>query len=155
MKRKWKVFLAVPLSFLMLAGCNDNDKEEVKNPPENAPVEDISNNTEETEEEAFSFTGFDLDVDYKDNKTIDIDYENEQDGAEAIYQDDINDQNLSSDEAMDKLTPIFEGFNFDQNTDEQEVIKQVKEAFSIEDGYQNFELEIKYSDGTEKEYREQ
>jgi YusW-like protein len=155
MNRKWKMFLAVPLSFLMLAGCNDNDKEEVKNPPENAPVEDTSNNTEETKEEAFSFTGFDLDVDYKDNKTIDVDYENEKDGAEAKYQDDLNDQNLSSDEAMNKLSPIFEDFNFDQSTDEQEVINQVKEAFSIEDGYQNFELEIKYSGGAEKEYREQ
>ncbi|MFC7786398.1 MULTISPECIES: YusW family protein [unclassified Rossellomorea] len=150
MKKKLTVLALVFFSVFLLAGCND--KEEVKNPPEKAPVENTNN--ENNEQGAFPFTNFDLDVDYKDNKSIDVDYENEKDGVEAKYQDDLNGQNLLSDEAMDKLAPIFEGFDFDQNTDGQKVIQQVKEAFSVEEGYQVFELEITYSDGVEKEYRE-
>ncbi|MGM0751876.1 MAG: YusW family protein [Bacillota bacterium] len=137
-------------SFFLLAGCND--KEEVKNPPETAPVENTNN--ENSQQGALPFTHFDLDVDYKDIKSIDVDYENEKDGAEAKYQDDLNGQNLLSDEAMDKLTPIFEGFNFNENSEGEEVIKQVKDAFSVEEGYQELELEITYPDGVEKEYRE-
>lgn len=152
MHRKTRCIFAVLFSLVLLAGCND--KEEVKNPPENAPVEDTANNNEGAKDEAFTFANFDLEVDYKENKTIDVDYENEKDSTEAKYQDDLNDQNLTSDEAMDKLTPIFKDFSFDQDTDEQEVIKQVKEAFSVEDGYEKFELEITFPDGTEKEYRE-
>lgn len=55
---------------------------------------------------------------------------------------------------MEKLTPFFEGLSFDQNTENQEVINQVKDAFSVDDNYQTFELEVKFPDGTEKEYSE-
>ncbi|USK44887.1 YusW family protein [Cytobacillus oceanisediminis] len=119
---------ASALSTLLLAGCNDD---KVENPPENAPAENENNN-----ETAFNFTNFDLEVDYKDNRTFDVEYENEKNGMEAAYLDDLADQNFTSDEAMEKLTPIFEELSFDQNTEDQEVINQVKKAFSIEDTYQ-------------------
>ncbi|MEH6989684.1 YusW family protein [Cytobacillus firmus] len=44
--------------------------------------------------------------------------------------------------------------SFDQNTEDQEVINQVKDAFSLDDNYQKFELEVKFPDGTEKEFSE-
>ncbi|MGY6208926.1 YusW family protein [Cytobacillus firmus] len=144
-----KLIISASLSVLLLTACNDD---KVKNPPENAPAENQNNET--SNEAAFNFTNFDLEVEYKNNKTIDVDYENEKNGMEAAYQDDLADQNLTSDEAMEKLTPIFEGLSFDQNTEDQEVINQVKDAFSVEDNYQKIELEVKFPDGTEKEYSE-
>ncbi|URM32661.1 YusW family protein [Cytobacillus firmus] len=146
---KLNLIISASLSALLLTACNDD---KVENPPENAPAENQNNVT--SNEAAFNFTNFDLEVEYKDNKTIDVDYENEKNGMEAAYQDDLADQNLTSDEAMEKLTPIFEGLSFDQNTEDQEVINQVKNAFSVEDNYQKFELEVKFPDGTEKEYSE-
>ncbi|MCS0655263.1 YusW family protein [Cytobacillus firmus] len=144
-----KLIISAFLSLFLLTACNDD---KVENPPENAPAENQSNET--SNETAFNFTNFDLEVEYKDNKAIDVDYENEKNGMEASYQDDLADQNLTSDEAMEKLTPIFEGLSFDQNTEDQEVINQVKDAFSVEDNYQKIELEVKFPDGTEKEYSE-
>jgi YusW-like protein len=144
-----KLIISAFLSLFLLTACNDD---KVENPPENAPAENQSNET--SNEAAFNFTNFDLEVEYKDNKAIDVDYENEKNGMEASYQDDLADQNLTSDEAMEKLTPIFEGLSFDQNTEDQEVINQVKDAFSVEDNYQKIELEVKFPDGTEKEYSE-
>ncbi|MBG9449153.1 hypothetical protein ABE67_07370 [Cytobacillus firmus] len=146
---KLKLIISAFLSLFLLTACNDD---KVENPPENVPAENQSNET--SNEAAFNFTNFDLEVEYKDNTTIDVDYENEKNGMEAVYQDDLADQNLTSDEAMEKLTPIFEGLSFDQNTEDQEVINQVKDAFSVEDNYQKIELEIKFPDGTEKEYSE-
>ncbi|MBG9446039.1 YusW family protein [Cytobacillus firmus] len=146
---KLKLIISAFLSLFLLTACNDD---KVENPPENVPAENQSNET--SNEAAFNFTNFDLEVEYKDNTTIDVDYENEKNGMEAAYQDDLADQNLTSDEAMEKLTPIFEGLSFDQNTEDQEVINQVKDAFSVEDNYQKIELEIKFPDGTEKEYSE-
>ncbi|MFE4522901.1 YusW family protein [Cytobacillus firmus] len=146
---KLKLIISASLSVLLLTACNDD---KVENPPENAPDENQNNET--SNEAAFNFTNFDLEVEYKDNKTIDVDYENEKNGMEAAYLDDLADEKLTSDEAMEKLTPIFEGLSFDQNTENQEVINQVKDAFSVDDNYQTFELEVKFPDGTEKEYSE-
>ncbi|MCM3706320.1 MULTISPECIES: YusW family protein [Cytobacillus] len=146
---KLKLIISATLSALLLTACND---EKVENPPENAPAKNQNNET--SDEASFNFTKFDLEVEYQDKQTIDVDYENEKNGMEAAYQDDLADQKLTSDEAMEKLTPIFEGLSFDQNTEDQEVIKQVKDAFSVDDNYQKFELEVKFPGGIEKEYSE-
>jgi YusW-like protein len=146
---KLNLIISATLSALLLTACNDD---KVENQPENAPAE--NENKETSNETAFNFTNFELEVEYKGKKTIDVDYENEKNGMEAAYQNDLADEKLTSDEAMEKLTPIFEGLSFDQNTEDQEVINQVKDAFSIDDNYQKFELEVKFPDGSEKEYSE-
>src|SRR5690606_30839823 len=118
---------------LVLQGCN-NDEDKVTDPPNNAPVENENNNNNNNasddnqnqdvqddqggqDDSLFNFTSFDLDIDYQDNKEIDVDYENENDGMEAEYKDTVNDERLSGDEAFEKLRPIFEELTFDQNTE--------------------------------------
>ncbi|GGA71369.1 YusW family protein [Ornithinibacillus halotolerans] len=169
---------------LILSGCNDEDK--VTNPPDNAPVEDNSQNnvsddsTSDTtndnnttnddnntttendatndsvnnqeDESMFNFTSFDLDIEYSNNKDFDVDYENERDGMEAEIKDNLNNEKLSGDEAFERLKPIFEKMTFNKDTDNAEVISEVLNAFNLNDDYVEFELEVKFLDGTEKEY---
>lgn len=172
---KW---LAIPMSMLLLAACG-NDDEEVKNEPNNAPTEQnedtvdngatTNNNTATdngTTDEAnnkavsnantdFNFTHFSLDVDYSATKNFEADYENEQSGVEASIEDEVNDEKVYGDEAYTRLEPIFKGFTFDAATAEDEVIKEVLNAFDLKEDYTELELEVRFADGTEKEYHKQ
>ncbi len=173
-----KKFLSVILcSSLLLAACgNGNDNDNVSNPPEDAPVEDENNNganngNTATEDNAnndntatdnnttnensgsITFTSFDLDVDYDNFKSFEVEYDNENDGMEAKIEDERNNQKLRGDEAFQELQNRFESFKFDQTTSNDEVIKEVLDSFELDDNYKKFDLEIQYSDGTEKEYQ--
>ena len=50
---------------------------------------------------------------------------------------------------------MFQSFKFNKDTAEEEVIKEVLNAFNLPDNYQKFDLEIRFADGTEKEYHKQ
>lgn len=166
---KW---LVIPLSLLLLAACGD-ENDDVTNPPENAPTEgtadnndtanngttnngDTANNNAVTNgNNTFDFTHFSLDVDYSATQDFEVDYENEQSGVEASYEDEINNEKLYGNDAYSKLEPTFQSFTFDQNTADDEVIAEVLQAFDLGDDYQKLELEIRFTDGTEKEYRKE
>lgn len=148
-----KLLFAVPLVAGALYGCNND---EVKDAPENAPVE---SNTEKQENEntaktaIFNFTDFSLDVDYSATESYDVDYDNERTGMEAELEDDRNNEKLYGDEAYTKLEPLFKQLTFDSTTPNDEVIDQVISVFNIADDYQSIEVEVKFEDGTEKEFQ--
>jgi hypothetical protein len=167
---KW---LAVPLSALLLAACGND--EEVKDAPEDAPTEQnngVTDNgaTEDTNNEAndnannnavsdanpsFDFTHFSLDVDYSMTESFEAEYENEESGVEASIEDDVNGENLYGDKAYERLEPIFQNFTFDASTAEDEVITEVLSAFELKEDYTDLEIEVRFADGTEKEYHKQ
>ena len=174
---KW---LAIPLSLLLLAACGGNDKDEVTNTPENAPTEGTTdnngtadngtannntngegatnndmatgNNAVTNANNDFDFTEFSLDVDYSATKEFEVEYENDQSGVEASYKDDINNERLYGNDAYGKIESMFKSFKFDKNTSDDEVISEVLKAFNLPEDYQQFELEVRFADGTEKEY---
>ncbi|WP_404456624.1 YusW family protein [Oceanobacillus kapialis] len=154
-------FMILPL---LLVACGDND--EVENPPQNDTGEEqqhqadenstnVTDNTDTNTNTEYGFTKFDLEADYEDtNDALDVDYENEEkDKMEASYRNKSQDIDLNGDQAMEELDSIFSSFNFDESTPEEEVLNAITEAFNIPEEAQNLELEIEFSDGTEKEYR--
>ncbi|MFJ7857235.1 YusW family protein [Peribacillus sp. NPDC097206] len=156
MKKSLKV-LSVPFAaMLVLAGCGEDD--EVKNPPvqenENQAETNPEKGTETNEMLPFTFKAFNLEVDYKGNNN---DYEAEYDtmGAqtEASIDDESNKHEVHGDEAMEELTPILEKLTFTQDSTDDEVIQEVTKAFNLKEDYQEFELEVTYSDGKTKVYK--
>ena len=139
----------------LLVGCGDS--EEATNLPENAPTEQNTMNqtstVTETTDAPFNFTHFDLDIEYADDKSYDVSYENEASRAEAQIEDEVNNTKLEGNEATNKLVPIFESFTFDKDTPDEEVIDEVLQKFEQPDSFLELELEIKFADGTVKEYR--
>ena len=173
---KW---LAIPLSLLVLAACGNNN-DEVTNTPENAPTEGTTNNNATTDNNgttnndmngegatttnntvtnannnAFDFTHFSLDVEYANAQEFDVEYENEQSGVEASYEDNVNNNRYYGNDAYDRMDPVFKTFKFNKDTSEDEVIKEVLNAFNLPADYQKFDLEVRFADGTEKEYKKE
>lgn len=144
---------------LFMAACGDNndDDDAATNVPDDAPQEQegsTSTNTvsdNNSEESPFAFTHFDLDVEYAGNKSYDVDYENESTGAEAKIEDDFNNNIIQGNDAIDQLMPIFENFTFDASTPDDQIIEEVLSAFNLSNDYQEFELEVRFADGVQKE----
>ncbi|MGD6833959.1 YusW family protein [Sutcliffiella halmapala] len=155
--------LFILLSAVVISGCG-TDNDNMSAPPENAPAQDETQapGDESTTEEGLNgdlesqtghtFTKFDLDVEYKDNKKYEADFEAEGNG-EAEIEDTVNDQAINGDEAYNELSPMLEQLKIDANSDEQEVVTQVLEEFSLGKDYTEFELEVTFADGTSKEYK--
>ena len=148
---------------LFLVACG-NDKDTATNVPKDAPTEQetgsnttTNNNTtnNNTTNAPFTFTHFDLSVDYADNKSYDVDYENESSGVEAKIEDDLNNNTVQGDSAMDQLLPIFENFTFDASTADDKIIDEILKAFNLSTDYREFDLEIRFADGVEKEVKRQ
>lgn len=171
--KKQFLFLFFILVGFILYGCN-NDEDKVTNPPDDAPAEqENSNRTDQLDDEVdnnqsskdtnqngmqngreIHFTSFDLDIDYADNKEFDVDYENDTDGMEAELKDTVKgNEHLQGDVAFNRISPVFENFDFDKNSSDDDVISQVLKGFDLDDNFIEFELEISYEDGTKKEYK--
>lgn len=154
--KKLTLLTAFLFFLINIIGCNIDD-ENVSDVPQNIPVEENGANnqgdTNQPGESSFNFTHFDLDVDYSENQEFDVDYENELDSMEAEIKDDKANNNLKGDEAFAVLRPIFEKLTFDKNVPKEKVILEVVNAFNLGKDFQMFELEVRFSDGTNKEYK--
>ena len=164
--KKWYIFLLFS-SLIMLSACggNDPDTDSVTDTnnnqtttQENNTVNDPNTNTNDgtiTQNETtstFPFSSFDLDVDYANFKSFEVEYENDVDETEAKIKDELNNRTLRGDEAFQEMQNRFQSFQFDQNSPEETVVQEVLKSFELDDNYEKFELEITFTDGTEKEY---
>ena len=104
---------------------------------------------------AFDFTHFSLDVDYANGQEFDVEYENEQSGVEASYEDDVNNNRYYGNDAYDRMESVFQTFKFNKDTSEDEVIREVLSAFNLPEDYRKFDLEVRFADGTEKHYKKE
>lgn len=129
--------------------------------------ETVEQNNMKSGQTLFPFSSFDLDVEYEGNREFDVDYEdhinevdddNDQDddneGIEAEIKDELNNEHLRGNEAFERLRPIFESFTFTKDTPKEEVISEVLKAFNLKDDYIEFDLDIDFSDGIERDYED-
>ncbi|MGN7477366.1 YusW family protein [Solibacillus silvestris] len=151
--KKFSLLLAISTSALLVA-CGDS--EEATNLPDNAPTEQNSMNqtstVTDTSNAPFNFTHFELDIKYANDESYEVNYENEASRAEAKIDDEVNKSKIEGNEATNKLVPIFESFTFDANTESDAVIDEVLQKFNQPDNFLEVEIEIKFADGTTKEY---
>jgi hypothetical protein len=154
-KRPFFIFFSL-ISISVLSACHNDDAAPAKEAQNKQGVTNggtpmsYDNQSENT---SFNFSKFDLEVDYKGlNNDYEADYENENDEIEAKVDDNINDEHLNGDKAFNKLSSKFKKLNFDQRTPDEDVKKEVIDAFGLKKDFQSFELEVRFSNGTEKEY---
>nr|WP_235473522.1 YusW family protein [Lysinibacillus macroides] len=153
-KLRIKYLLTISVMASLLVGCND--KEKVTDVPTNAPADQSTAQQagdNVTDQAAYNFVEFSLDVDYSATESYEVEYEDKRSGIEAKLEDDRNNIRLQGDEAYTKLDPLFKQLNFDSTTPNDEVIDQVIKVFNIEDNYQSIEVEVEFVDGNEKEFK--
>ncbi|WP_404404235.1 YusW family protein [Jeotgalibacillus malaysiensis] len=142
---------------LLLAACGEED-ETVQDP---APAEDAEQTEdqpapeeENQEDTGISFLEFDMDADYEGNDNdFEISYDSEGSQVEASYENERDMLTMSGDDAFQEIQPVLSEFDFTTETPDDEVIDRVIEGFEVEEGFQSIEIEIKFEDGTEKEYQ--
>lgn len=153
-------------SMLILGACGDDEQvtEPVNNENQEQPAD--AGGTENASPEGgldqnsiggktFGFTELDVNVDFPDmDDMIELNYEEDRDKVEAEYKNKMTETDLSGNDAMDEIEPGLSQLELTTNTPDDEAISQVVEAFGIEDGFTEIEIEVRYPDGTEKEYRQ-
>ncbi|OCA90145.1 hypothetical protein F7984_03920 [Pradoshia sp. D12] len=170
--KKLSLIMCMCVLTVFAAGCNNNDDAQKDNQANdnqttennnandtatdnnNANNQATDNNTgTNTNDSAYSFRDFDLEVKYENNKDYEVSYENDNDGVEASIEDDRNNERVNGNDAVDRLNPIFKKLDIDSNTSQDDVISKVISAFELDDNYQAIDIDISFNDGTEKEYR--
>ena len=168
-------FLTLPLLLGLLYACNndntkvDKDKDVTGN---NSTVNETTNNnnnnnnnTNNTENENertgikvadvnYAFIDFDLDVEYADHKSFDVEYENDGNNIYAELEDDLKGVDYKGDQAYDNFVDALKQLKFTETTSDEDVRKEVIKAFALDENYQSFELEVKFQNGEEKHYHD-
>lgn len=98
------------------------------------------------------FSNFELDVEYANNLSYEVEFIQEETGVRAKVEDELNNVYLSGDEAKNNVMSTLESLTFDENTEDSEIVIQILTAFDLTDDFIKMELEVRYDTGTVKEY---
>ena len=168
LKNKKFIFPALIMSSaLALAACGDD--EEVTQPVTDDASEETSSPEAESTEDAspsgeaegtsdgktYGFTDLSVEVDMPDqDESLDLSYEEERGQVEAEYENKIDGVDLTGDDAFNELEQGLSQLNLTPDTPDDEVIKQVVEAFGVDANFKKIEIEIDYADGSDKNYEQ-
>lgn len=150
----------------ILCGCSNNNTkvDKVKDvTSNNGTVNKTTNNntTNNIEDERtgvnagdvnYAFTEFDLDVEYADHKSYDVEYENDGNYIYAELDDELKGVKYKGDQAYDNFANALKQLTFDKTTSDEDIRKEVLKAFALDENYQSFELEVKFKSGEKKHY---
>lgn len=94
---------------------------------------------------------FSVDIEYPKGD-YSLEYEKEFSGEKAELEDERKNTKITGEEALTNFKILVEKFTFDANTSDEDVKKQLFSIIKIDDDYKNIELDVKFANGTEKEY---
>lgn len=141
----------------MLAGCGNDETstDKVEEGSMNSNTTDDTMQDKDTvtknADTDYGFNSLSIEADVEgDNDAIDISYDRDNDGTEAEYR--YKGEQKQGDDAMTELDAKFKNLKIGADTSEKEVISEVERVFAIQDA-SRLEVEIEFSDGTEKEYK--
>lgn len=164
---KIRMFLALSLLSFLLVGCASKGNN-ATNVHENAPVSESGANTPTESNQStdnnyssvkdknqaipFSFSEFDMDVDYGANQAYKVKYENDKNGANASVENERKNEKVEGNKAYAQLEPLFKKLTFTAQSTDEEVKKEILSVFNISNNYQKIDLDVKFVDGVEKKY---
>ncbi|MBD8036250.1 hypothetical protein H9635_05800 [Solibacillus sp. A46] len=163
----FKLLLTMPLLLGLLYACNNDDTKTNKDVTgNNSTVDETANNknttnNSENENERtgikvadvnYAFTEFDLDVEYANRNSYDVEYENDGNNIYAELDDEIKGIEYKGDQAYENFVDALKQLTFDETTSDDDVRKEVLKAFALDENYKSFELEVKFKNGEIKHY---
>ncbi|WP_339216158.1 YusW family protein [Solibacillus sp. FSL W8-0372] len=163
----FKLLLTMPLLLGLLYACNNDDTKTNKDVTgnnstvdESANNKNTTNNSENENERTgikvadvnYAFTEFDLDVEYANRNSYDVEYENDGNNIYAELDDEIKGIEYKGDQAYENFVDALKQLTFDETTSDDDVRKEVLKAFALDENYKSFELEVKFKNGEIKHY---
>lgn len=100
------------------------------------------------------FRKFDLEIedDDDDDKELDIEYEVHSSGNITAKVERENHRTLYGQDAINYLSPILKNLNINSSMSRQEIIDKVMNSFSWRGPYEEFEIEVRFFDGSSIEF---
>lgn len=102
----------------------------------------------------YPFTYFELDVDYANDVSYNVEYANDGNNISSEFEDEKNNVDTQGDQAYNSISPSLETLTFDENSSDEDVRSDVLKAFGLDENYTSFELEVKFQNGDVKHYHD-
>jgi len=134
-------------SVLLIGGCGNSNKKVVDGnkdePLIKSELEDEGGSMETGN--GYGFSEFDLEIDIDGADAIDLDYKVEK-KIEAEYDNEIQDFHLKDGPAMTEIHELFMYIKITKDTPDDEVKQKILQYLQIED-YSKFDLEVVFDNG--------
>lgn|SRR5699024_8781999 len=106
--------------------------------------------------EDLNFNEIEIEISYGSDQEYEAEIEHHDNGdIGADLEDELSGEDLDNDlDAFNKLYPLVKQLEIEQDTDKEEVIKQVLDVFDLENNYEKFEVEITFDEGTKLSYED-
>ncbi|ARF17033.1 YusW family protein [Sporosarcina ureae] len=96
-----------------------------------------------------SFKEIELEVSYGNDKEYEAEIEqDENEPIKAKVEDELNEMYLTGQEAFDDVYSKVKSLDVTKDSSQQETIDDILNAFNLQADYQEFEVEIKFNDGS-------
>lgn len=134
------------------AGEDDEDADEDGDEDEDIPAEAKDQDDMKEMMEGLNFNEIEVEISYGKDNEFEIELEHHDNGdVEAEVEDELNDENIDDDvDAFNYIYPNLTKLDVEKGTDKDEMIKQVLEAFDLEDDYEELEIEMTFGDGDDE-----
>ncbi|SEH79802.1 YusW-like protein [Halobacillus karajensis] len=134
----------------------DYDQQQLSTEQSSKPhdnIDKVPNEKWQHSRKALPFKEFDLEIDYVDSLSFEVEYYTSKDQTSAAIHE-IDQEKIVGEKALNQLTPHFMELSFDQDSTEEEVIDDVIHVFGLDDTYKEFKLRVIYNNGNRAVYED-
>ncbi len=143
-------------------GTDSSVTDEVKPNPgttneQNANSDATTSNQDDMQQkmDEIDYADFGLSVDYANNDEYEAELEkNSNNSVEAEIDDTLNQVKKKGSDAFNELYPLVKQLTITKETSKEEAIQEVMKVFNLPEDYKEFELEIRFKDGTKIEFED-
>ncbi|MFD2044682.1 YusW family protein [Ornithinibacillus salinisoli] len=152
--KKLLISTVVLTSVLTMAACAADDEGNSSEDQHNQDVESqpvISQTDMGDKMSELSYTVYDFDVLYEESE-FEGEIENDEGLIEAEFYNPFSDITARGSDAFEAIFPVLQELELNPDMDDEEAITESLAAFDLPDNYLKAQLEVVFSDGTEKTY---
>ncbi len=144
-------------SALVIGACADDDtitKDSTNNDQSNDLVDsDPGDNPANVVGMSYDFTYFELHVNSaSQDDEVYILYQEKKDATDAEYTNELSNQHLIGSDALNYINPSLEKLQINQNLSNDEIMKQIINAFQLKEDYTSINAKVTYKNGDTEEY---
>ena len=137
------------------SGTNGNDGAATEGAEMNANQgEAVADQNEmQNKMDELDYADFELGVEYTDNKEYEAELEKDSNNTvEAKIEDTLTNVKKTGADAFNELFPLVKQLTINQQTSKEDAIKEVLDVFGLPADYTEFDMEIRFKDGTKIEF---